>query len=463
MTIALKGVYGAIATAASTYFTTTLTTNATAPKSFNFPSTPDIVKMFSSSKLIAAYFASSNEIQIYKYPEGKLEHTIKCPSGVSKMQLKRGKLFVQFDNDQQIMAWDLQNNAPIKLPDTWKRVTNLYFGRSFIAHSNLETEPNKTISLIISNSDTYEPIRTISTDYFKIFDIVEKSEKLFVTGIESNPCTNGVQNGFLMMYEHVASKDKKPEVYKKNFDVDSNNTYSKVLKIKQSFIYNSKWQSTNNCVWDANTMDTVLARETVQGKNTPALTAILGYTIVTADQKEIAIYRVDGELDRPFGGQGRLKELYFEIHGKTRELGKAHIIPCQKSDPVTSIHLFKFIQETVLAEGYTSGKVIIRNLDTLSKIMEFSPPGNMKTVCGIKTYYDSDKLLVHFGNASTDGTIAVMWDLTTQKPVLNITRDSKGNYDSTQDIVKIEYPGTIVVVSGNEVKSYADVVKNKTS
>lgn len=444
----LKHVYNSV----SGYFrSTTPTPPSIQPIIINLPEKTNNAYFFSGD--VAAFIESTREIKHYSYTDGKLKHTFKCEGNVTKMVFNNGSFFVKCGEEGPIQAWELSSGKPIQLPETWQKISNFIILTECFVLGKPETLENCPMSLIICDPETYQPKRKISTEYFKIHDMVYKAGFLFVTGIENNPINTEVsKNGFLMRYNKL---DESSERCKSNFEYDSKTVMPNVLKITPSFIYNTKWTTVKSCVWDYNTLSTAFAKKSEKNSDEPTLIKVSDYTVVVADQKEIAIYDVVDEvhIEEPPSEYCTSKELSLEQTYGTKKLSKARKIECLKSDPIKSIHIFKISEEKVLAEGYTSGKVIIRNLKTLNKMMELIPPGDMSNACKLKVN-NRNKLLVHYGK-TYDGTLAIVWDLTQQKPVLNITREALKNkaYDSSQDVIYCNL-GNIVVQSEDQVMFY---------
>lgn len=427
---------------------------------FEIPEQTKNVYFMNSFDSVAAFDEQTKEIYVYDYKKGQLLHVFKCLSNVLKIQCRVRDLFVHMEGGL-VQAWNVLSGKALKLKETWKKVDDLFFLKYYIVVVHPSDLKNSPLSLTLCDRD-YQPIKKISTEFFKIHGMASKINNLYVTGLESNPINTEIpQSGFLMAYQDPDKNEIKR--YKLNFELDSKVVNSNVLHIHSGLIYNSKWASKTSCVWDYNTLSTVLAKKAEKNIDENTLVEVLGYTIVIVDRKEVAVYDVIGELETepPFFMSTRKELLLDQAYG-TKQLSKVRTIECQKGDSIKCIHLFKISDEKVMAEGYESGKVVIRNLTTLNQMFEFLPPSNMKNVCLLKTNLYGDRLFVHYGAPSMDGTLGIVWNTSQQKPSAYIVREALKNrdYDSTQDTIHYEYGDDLVLRSENQVINYLDVMKS---
>ncbi len=422
---------------------------------------------------LATYIETAKEIHVYAYTEGKLTYSIPCDHPVKKLYSDSGsrRLYAQFEDNPQVKAWTDYNGNPIELPELWKRIDNLSIGRNFIFHSEPLTGENRPLKVSISDRSSLQLKHTISTEFFKIFDMVENQTRLFVTGIDSNPNNKMIpKNGMLMIYEGLLTN--KIVWYKKTYPYDSNTTLNETLNVEQGFVYNSKATPSNINIWDANTYAPVLARKADKDQNQPTLTSLVGYQLAVADSKSIAIYRVDGECqDCDPGFFLDPKELPVSQTDGTKILSQPRILEISKDNPLTALCLFNnddYLGSNkaryLMVEGYANGLVRIRKLEDLNVMMEFHPPKDMKNVIACETYYTSNRLLVHYGTPSSDGTLALVWDFSQHTPVQAITREAlkDRHYDSSQDTVKVFYPNSVVVQSEDQILYYKRIFETKS-
>lgn len=420
---------------------------------------------------IATYIESLKEIQVYNYVEGKLKYSIPCEHPVKKLHMDPGtqRFYAQFEGDTQVKAWNIYHGNPIEVPETWKKIDKFSIGRYFIFTSEPLAGENRPIRMNVFDVNELNLKHTISTEFFKIHDMVENTDRLFITGIDSNPNNKAIaKNGMLSVYTGLSNKDV--TWYKKTYPYDSDVVPEDVLNVSQGFVYNNTSTTSLTTVWDANTYSGVLARKAVKDQDKPCFTSSLGYTIATSDSKQISIYRVDGEVEGCYSGAlMNLKEIQIEQKDGTKLLGKARTIEITQDNPLTTLLLFNNGDYLVtpksmylLVEGYANGLVRVRKLDDLSIWREFHPLENMKNVISCQNYYSSGRLLVHYGTPSSDGTLALVWDLTTQTPVQAVTREALKDrpYDSSQDIVMPYYSSNLVVQSENQVLYYKDVFES---
>lgn len=424
---------------------------------------------------IAIFIEANKEIQVWDFQQSKLTFPFKCDYPVKKLY-GFNRLFAQFEGDPQVKAWELYAGKPEDLPETWKKVDFLSFGRDFVCHSVPQEKENQPITLHVSSPYTLQLKHTISTEFFKIHSIVESARKIYMTGLDSNPKSHATpKSGFMIGLEGIGGK--KIEWYKRTFTLDSTETPCDALKVEQGFIYNTKWTPALNYVWDEGAYAPVLARKAVKAADQATLTCVLGYTIAIADSKEIAIYKVVGEAgrgryDRPEFYQYMREEQITSVTG-TKVVSPPKSIEIPQGNSLNCLHLFNTDDdpgtaegECLMVEGYANGLVKVRSLEDFRVKMEFQPPQDMKKVISCQTYFTSNKLLVHYGSPSSEGTLAIVWDLKEQKPFLLVTRDALKNrkYDSSQDLVKLydsSYAdqGNLVVQSEDQILYYEGIFK----
>lgn len=412
-----------------------------------------------SSNRIALYVEALHEIQLYDFTSGALEKSFPCHHPVKNIYINNSHLIVHFKHDNSMQIWDCFRGLSVSVPDTWKKVSSIFFLYPYCIHVESEKLENRTLSLIISNSENYDYIQTIQTNAFKIHHLLIDRGILYVCGLSTNPNSQSTQKGMLMAIEGLGKPNYKS--YKQTFDYNASLT-SDTLKIDQGFVYLPRHGHPVSCVWDSKTYSTVLAKEANGG----SFIANIGYTLVTADSKEIAIYNVEEEDDSMYACTGMYvkKELFVKQTDQTKRLGEAKIIELSKNNPLTALHVFKQKHRGVpckwMAEGYQNGVVHIRNLENCAKIMEFQPLSNMGKVVSCTTYFDSNKVLVQYGSSSEEGCCAIVWDLIQQTPHLYIGCKALKNKEINDEVVIKFLYGSIVLQYGNEIVYYKDAMKS---
>ncbi len=427
------------------------------------PAKTNNIHFWSGYNLMAAYLPESQEIKLYDCSNGTLKHTFKCDSHVTSMHDNYGVLFAHLGEEGPIQAWEIGSGNPVSLPSVWQKVSNL-FTVDYLILATPAPVDNGTLSLTLCDRHKFTPIKTLPTEFFKIHDATNKMSRLFITGIASNPaCKEAPSNGFIRVYDDILTDNV--QEYQLNYPYDSSVVKPHNLKTSASFIYHDVWTPTHSVVWDLNTLAPVLARKAEKNADEATLTGVIDFTLVVVDRKEIAVYEAIGEVDTELPCFRMCqKELSLEQSFGTKTLSKARTIACASGNQIKSLHLFKLSEEPVMAEGYENGKVIIRNLKTLNAMMEFTPPGNMKNVCTLKTNYYGDKLIVHYATPSQDGTLGIVWDTKQQKPLQYITRDALKNraYDSSQDTISYKsYQEDLIIHSEDQVLFYKGIMKSQ--
>ncbi len=356
---------------------------------------------------------------VYDFETGKLIYTFDCKNNIMTIYRHGNILFVQPDNAWQIQAWDLTTGKPFELSENWKRVDQICFSDQFIVHNHFKgsidihvsKDAQQPLVLHISDPITLKPLQSLQTGLFNIYDMLIVNGQLYVLGSDDNPTVMADfsdNSGCLMRYD--SPEKENPDKLKVSFRYDYNGGYRHVLKNHQGTIFNTAWSPSVTTLWNADTLNSQLEKPNKGG----SMTAKLGNIAVIIDDNEMAICRQ--EQDK------------FNI---------VKTIEWDKNEPGSSIEIFNFSNGKFSAEGYESGIVRIRNLDTFGIQMELTPPQNMQEV--LYTQFVKDKLLVHYNKPSTEGTLAVLWDLQTQTPSLLITRAAlKGrDYQSQYDTVHI--------------------------
>lgn len=383
----------------------------------------------------------TGKVFIYNYETGELKFTFQCDNCIMNLKVNHDILFVQVYNAWKIRAWNWKTGKEVELPKQWNKIDQMSIGENFTAHNNfndsiLPLEKQKPIDLYISDPETLKPKQIIKTNLFGIYDMAIKNNSLYVLGIDGNSSYSWdsvIHSGCIMKYENPL--DEEPISRKISISYDVNLLAYRTLKMDKGSLYNSKWYPSTNYVFDAESLTPLMSRKTEKSdKYSCALTKVLNDTAVVFDDIGMEIYRK--------------AQTNFE---SVKKIEWGH------NDPGTSIEIFKFLDETVITEGYKSGLVRIRDPETFKVKIEFTPPQNMS--CVVQTKFHNNKLLVHYSNPSLEGTLAILYDLLTQKPLLYITVDALKNSKDTTSNSNVHFVNNdIFVRCKNQVLIYSGVL-----
>ncbi len=416
----------------------------TEPFIFDLPAKASGAYLIQDAREVVITFNDDSKIRgkalVYDYESGELKHTFECGNQIMDLKVHRDILFVQMYNAWGILAWNWKTGEKVDLPKTWNRIDRMCFSEAFTAHDNFKdpiksVDKQKPIELIISDSKTLQPINTLSTSLFSIYDTAIKGNSLYVLGVDENASFSNdsfLQSACVIKYDNPT--DPNPQKRKISLAYDVNLLATKALKMQQGALFNNKWYPSTNYIWNAETLQPMLIRKTAGDKeNACALTQVSQDTAVVLDAKEMEIYKKEHNTF----------------------VSKKHI-PWEDKDPGTSLELFPFAGQEVIAEGYTSGLIRIRHAEDFNVLLELHPPENMSGV--LHTAFHQDYLLAHYLTPSKEGTLAILWDLNTQKPHLLITREALKNrdYQSYNDNIHI-VNNDIFVRSENQVMIYKGV------
>lgn len=375
------------------------------------------------------------KVLVYHYETGEKKHTFEGIGQILNIKAHQDILFVQLQT-WQVYAWNWKLGTRVELPDLWDRTYEMSFSEKFTAHTSMKERQTalgkqKPLEIIISDSKTYKCEKILKTNFFSIHDMAIRENSLYVLGVDDN-CSyvrNNFNGACIVKYDNPLSQE--PERRKISLVYNVNAVACRAFKLDYGTIFNSKWYAQTNYIWDSNTLRPLLKRESPNmSDNASTLTKVFGDTAVVFDDKGIEIYK---KSSNQFSS---VKQIEWNTH----EAG-------------SSVEIFNFSNETVIAEGYAHGMIRIRNAQTFNIMCELPPPENMVYV--LHTKFHKDKLLAHYYLASTEGTIAVLWDLNLQKPALLITRDAlkNKNYKSDSDNIHI-INEDIFVRSENQVMVY---------
>lgn len=421
----------------------------------------------STSKQVAVVVSygiarSADDVLIYNYETGQLMHTFTGKSYVTNLYERDGKLWIQYNWDP-IKVYDIQSGQEMPLPNTWKKISRMCMSADFFVHVNqVEHADGKEayipLDLHISDPLNHKTLKVISLDYTDIQAMKIHAEKLFVMALDSQHSVEAcepntwVKTAALMIYDQPHKSDKK---WKVSFTWDVNAYMPPYLNVHRDVVYSRIWSPTVTCLWDINTLETVLAKK--KEKDTDSLVEMMDDYAVYADSREISIYKIQGVVE--VGGMVRLvpKDLPILQHTGTKNFELLHKIHCSV-DKVLYIKLFHFQKTPMLAEGYPNGKVIIRSLEKGHIVMKLVPPENLLDSDYLEFF--QDKLLVRYSIPWQKDILAIIWDLHQQAPVQWITRTGiKDTLVAQKDVIQI-HQNDLLALSHNQFICYKNVLKS---
>lgn len=414
----------------------------TDPVSFKLPGKgcQALISPENDQLVVAINDEDAYQVVVCNYETGKLAHTFKCGNYIWDFNVKDDTLFVKLANAWHILAWDLKTGNPVNLPEDWKSVDKMYFGEKLIAHNNFgdpnaSKVVNRPISIIISEPHTFKALNTIDTGFFNIFDMAIQDNKLWVLGIDEN-CTYSrsrdyVNYASVIRYDNPL--DPNCDKRKATFVYDVNRLATNVLKIEHGTLYNSTWFPSMNYLWDINTLSPMFETKSIKNNtNNSVLTQVMDDIAVIFDDKGMQF-----------------------LQKKENQFLPVKSIEWEKNESGTSLELFKYENTSILAEGCNNGIVRLRDLQTYQVTCVLNPPENMESVAHTK--YQNNKLLTHYAQPSSEGTVAIIWDLHQQKELLKIKiEDLPKDYNSYTDNFFI-INEDLVVRCNDQVKVYKGV------
>lgn len=381
------------------------------------------------------------KVVVCNYETGNIDYTFELDRMIMNLKHHRDILFVQRYNGLKIQAWNLKIGKEVMLPSTWDRVDGLCVGEMFLAHNNFVNQTRsidqyKPITLIISDPKTLACVNTIQTSFSSfIYGMTIQEDNLFVYGPEENSSYDKDYNGSwsaLACYQRPF--ENIPKIRKATYFDDGNGIIPDSLKTCDATVYKTRSFTSVNTFWDTDTLNEVMTEKTEKHKDDSVLSAIL---------EDWAV------VFTPTGMEIKLK--------KDNQFTTVKSIEWNENDSGSCLELFRFNNAIIAVEGYSSGIVRIRNVDTANVIMEFSPPESMQNVkC---TQVHNNKLLVQYIKPSKEeGTLAIVWNLDQQKPDLFIRREAlKGkDYDASLDEMHI-IGDDIFVTSQDQALIYKNV------
>lgn len=344
-------------------------------------------------------------------------------------------VFLPYRNSR-IQVGSLKTGKLLTLDSHWKTVRFLSLSRDVILHVNKE-DPGK---IFVSSPLSLGSQGHIANSITHTLDMAYINNQIYHLGLTEDNV------GKLIIYKQGEGIDEGQRIEKEfpndTLYGDGNSIHS--LDVIDSKVFNHSWRNKSTQIWDEKTGDVIL--EVARKESWVSYTEVSGnYAAITDGVNILEIYE-----------QKKEHEKFLRAHTKSL-FGEDNTLWTHK--------LIEFSNQVFVCAGFYDGRIILWDVKTGNQFCELLPLKGMLSVISLQKV-NNNKLLAHYNKAGNDGTLAICWDLNTQKPCLEITRDGLANrdYDGRNDDVFFD-PATssIVVRSENEGFLYKNYFQCNTS